>query len=130
MKQEKMFENIVGYEDIKKTLTRIIDVLNNYDKYNKLGVKLPNGLFIYGPPGTGKTTISKDFIKYVNRKSYIVRKLQSDDDLANIISSKDEIKNVSINVSRTTIRNNNRIGFSIYNKKEVDPEDTKIVNIV
>ena len=29
MPKEEMFKNIIGYEDVKTTLKRIVDVLNN-----------------------------------------------------------------------------------------------------
>ena len=32
-----MFSNIIGYDDIKKTLKRIVDTLNNGEKYKKIG---------------------------------------------------------------------------------------------
>ncbi len=80
MKKEKdMFKDIIGYDDIKMTLTRLIDVLNNKEKYEKIGSTIPHGLFIYGDPGIGKTTFSNAILESVtNRKSYIIRKTKSD----------------------------------------------------
>lgn len=77
MKKE-LFKNIVGYDNTKKTLERLIDVLNNQEKYKKLGSTIPHGLFLYGPPGLGKTTFSKEILKNVNRKTYTIRKTKSD----------------------------------------------------
>lgn len=77
MKKE-LFSNVIGYENEKQTLRRIIDVLNNTEKYKKIGSSIPHGLLIYGKPGTGKTTLSKEFLKGINRKSFIVRKMKSD----------------------------------------------------
>ena len=74
----ELFKDIIGYDDIKKTLKRTIDVLNNQEKYKKLGSTIPHGLFIYGPPGTGKTSLSLEIIDNVKMKPYIIRKTKSD----------------------------------------------------
>jgi len=33
----------------------IIDIINNENRYKKLGIEFPSALILYGPPGTGKT---------------------------------------------------------------------------
>ncbi len=73
----KIFEDIIGYDNTKKTLKRLVDVLNNKEKYKNIGSTIPNGLLIYGPPGLGKTTFSKEILNNVNRKKYIIRKIKS-----------------------------------------------------
>ena len=69
-----MFENIIGYNHIKKELNRIIDCINNKDKYEKLGVKIPKNLLLHGEPGVGKTLFANAFINSLNRNKYIIRK--------------------------------------------------------
>lgn len=85
-KQKNIFKNIIGYDDVKKTLTRLVDILNNKEKYKKLGCTIPHGLLIFGAPGTGKTTFSSAILKAVNnRKTYIIRKSKSDGDFMDYI---------------------------------------------
>ena len=68
------FESIIGYEGIKYELNRIIDCLNNQEKYNKLGVVRPDNLLMYGPPGLGKTITAMAFINALNRNKYVISK--------------------------------------------------------
>jgi cell division protease FtsH len=84
--KEEIFNDIIGYEEIKNTLKRILDIINNKEKYKKLGSTIPHGLLLNGSPGVGKSCISKDFIKHSNRKSYIIRKTKSDGDFINYIN--------------------------------------------
>jgi cell division protease FtsH len=72
------FEEIVGYEDIKRELRIISDMLNNTDIYKKMGAISGKGLVLVGEPGTGKTTMANCLIKSTNRKSYVCRKKTSD----------------------------------------------------
>ena len=83
---KELFKNIIGYDDIKKTLERIIDILNNKKKYEELGCVIPHGLFLYGEPGLGKSTFAFDMLESVNRKSYIIRKNKSDGSFINYMN--------------------------------------------
>jgi len=72
------FEKIVGYEDIKRELKIISDMLNNPEVYQKLGAGLNDGLVLCGRPGTGKTTMANCLIGSTGRKAFICRKKASD----------------------------------------------------
>ena len=68
------FEEIIGYENIKYELNRIIDYLNNKEKYDKIGARKPDNVILYGEPGLGKTKTAKLFINALNRGKYIINK--------------------------------------------------------
>ena len=70
----KEFEKVIGYEDVKIELARIIDMMLNPVKYEKLGVKTPRGLLLEGAPGLGKTLMANCFIKASKRKTFTIRK--------------------------------------------------------
>lgn len=79
--QEKdYFEEVVGYEGVKKELEKVVDILNNKTKYEKLGVKMPHGIMFDGRPGVGKTLIAKCFLNALNRNSFVLRKEVLEDD--------------------------------------------------
>lgn len=93
--KKELFSNIIGYDNIKKNLITIVDVLNNESKYKKLGVCIPHGLLLYGPPGTGKTSIADEIIdNAIDRKTYIIRKTKSDGSFIDYMS---EVFNKAIN---------------------------------
>lgn len=70
----KEFSKVIGYEDVKIELERIVDQIRNKDKYEKLGVNLTRGLLLHGKPGLGKTLMAKCFIKACNIPTFYVRK--------------------------------------------------------
>ena len=53
------FEDIAGYEGVKKDVTEIVDFLKEPAKFVKVGAKVPKGVLLVGPPGTGKTLIAR-----------------------------------------------------------------------
>lgn len=61
---------IKGYNEEKKAVKNIINLLNNYDKYEKQGVNIPRGLIFQGPPGTGKTLFAKAIAGECHYKFY------------------------------------------------------------
>lgn len=62
----KGFDAIAGLDDLKNELRRsVIDILQNPEKAERYGAKLPNGMVLYGPPGCGKTFFAKHFAEEV-----------------------------------------------------------------
>lgn len=62
----KGFDAIAGLDDLKMEMKRsVIDVLQNPEKAERYGAKLPNGMVLYGPPGCGKTFFAKHFAEEV-----------------------------------------------------------------
>ncbi len=70
----KEFDKIIGYNDVKKELLRMCDIMVNCEKYRKLGVKTPRGLLLYGEPGVGKTLMANCLIKESGRMFFVCRK--------------------------------------------------------
>ena len=68
------FDKIIGYEDIKRELKKLCDVVKNPDRYTKLGVTLPGGILLEGDPGLGKTLMAKCFIAEAGCKAFVIRK--------------------------------------------------------
>lgn len=56
---EVTFSDVAGCDEAKEELREIIDFLQNPEKFNKLGGKVPKGVLLTGDPGTGKTLLSK-----------------------------------------------------------------------
>ena len=60
------FDDVGGAENAKRELRRLVDFLNNSDRYNSLGAKMPSGLLLEGPPGTGKTLLARALASEAN----------------------------------------------------------------
>lgn len=53
------FSDVEGQPLAKKRLQKLIDILENPDKYKALGITVPHGVLLSGPPGTGKTLLAR-----------------------------------------------------------------------
>lgn len=71
------FKEVIGYDSLKQDLIEIIDLMQNEEIYQKLGVSCPTGLLLYGEPGVGKTLLAKSFVKASGRKTIACRKTVS-----------------------------------------------------
>lgn len=92
----KEFDEVIGYEDVKAELERIVDMMVNPGKYQALGVNTTRGLLFDGEPGVGKTLMAECFIKASKRKSFTIRKDVPDGDFIKLIKKTfDEAKNTA-----------------------------------
>ena len=78
-------DNICGYKEEKAVIKNIVNLLNNYDKYEKQGVNIPRGLIFQGPPGTGKTLFAKAIAGECNYKFYTAFNPESDEETIDTI---------------------------------------------
>lgn len=53
------FKDVAGMSEAKEEVVEFVKFLQNPEKYEKLGAKIPRGAILSGPPGTGKTLIAK-----------------------------------------------------------------------
>ena len=53
------FNSIAGFEEEKNELKKLCEILNNKEKYEAKGGRMPRGLVLYGAPGNGKTLFAK-----------------------------------------------------------------------
>lgn len=74
----KEFENIIGYEPIKRELLQIADCVKNKAAYEKFGARAPRGVLLHGVPGVGKTLMVKALVEACERPCFICRKDRTD----------------------------------------------------
>jgi cell division protease FtsH len=53
------FKDVAGVEEAKQELQEIVEFLEEPDKFQMLGGKIPAGALLMGPPGTGKTLLAR-----------------------------------------------------------------------
>ena len=68
------FERVIGYENIKKELMQICDMIHNREVYARLGARIPRGILLYGRPGVGKTLLAECFLAESGLRAYTVRR--------------------------------------------------------
>ncbi|HPR41945.1 MAG TPA: CDC48 family AAA ATPase [Candidatus Methanofastidiosa archaeon] len=61
------WKDIGGLEEVKKQLVEAVEwPLKSPEKFDRLGIRMPKGIFLYGPPGCGKTMLAKAVAKESN----------------------------------------------------------------
>ncbi len=55
----KTFADVAGQEEAKEALRELVDFLNDPEKYQRVGARMPKGALLVGPPGTGKTLLAQ-----------------------------------------------------------------------
>lgn len=84
------FDRIAGYKEEKQELYKICSLIKRMDELEKMGGKLPRGLFLIGPNGVGKTVMAESFIKESKCESVSIsyNDLDNDDEFIPYIKSK------------------------------------------
>lgn len=54
-----MKKKIVGYDNERKELKELSEMLRNVKRYRDIGVRIPRGLVLYGEPGVGKSVMAR-----------------------------------------------------------------------
>jgi cell division protease FtsH len=53
------FQDVAGIDEAVAELREVVDFLENPEKYQALGGRIPKGVLLVGPPGTGKTLLAR-----------------------------------------------------------------------
>ncbi len=70
--------DVIGYDNIKEELYKITSWYKDYQKYESMNLKLPQGILFYGAPGNGKSFISNQLRQYFASSFYFEIKGISD----------------------------------------------------
>lgn len=111
-----MFENIIGYDYVKKELELIISWYNNEIFLNNKNAKLPGGIIFNGPPGNGKTYFIREILKQFKDTSFVI---EGDDD--NVL---EEITNTYASARK------NKVSIVLIDELDLLIEDKRVVRVL
>jgi cell division protease FtsH len=57
--QRITFRDVAGLEGVKADLQEVVEYLQNPERFQRLGGRVPKGVLLNGPPGTGKTLLAR-----------------------------------------------------------------------
>lgn len=66
------FENVYGYEDIKRKLLELKGWYDKKKEYAEKGIDLPRGLLLYGKAGCGKSLIAGEFAHLLDSNPIVI----------------------------------------------------------
>src|SRR6266404_6846999 len=58
-KSQTTWADVAGVEEVRSELMEVVDFLQDPERFERLGARVPKGLLLYGPPGTGKTLLAR-----------------------------------------------------------------------
>ena len=70
--KEKIFRNIIGLEDVKEKLMKILEWCKKVVGYSSFNSLLPKGILLYGVSGCGKTLLMEEYSKAFNYPTYTI----------------------------------------------------------
>ena len=50
----------------------VVDIIENADRYRKLGIEFPSAILLHGPPGCGKTFAVERLVEYLGWPSFSI----------------------------------------------------------
>lgn len=71
--EEKKFFRLIGRPKLEAFFRdHIIDIIENRERYQKLGIEFPSAVVLHGPPGCGKTFAVEALVEYLDLPSFTI----------------------------------------------------------